>query len=101
MRRAAAFFPLCKTAAFRPPHKDFFMANDILHRRTRIVTLDAADSIATHCRPDDIALLQDDQGWWVHFIADDGASDTYDAPFKTYNEALWAAKAAAEFDSSL
>lgn len=77
------------------------MPNTIVHRRINIITLAPGESIVAHCAPDDIALLQDDSGWWVHFVAEDGSSDTYDAAFASYNEALWAAKAAAEFTSSL
>jgi hypothetical protein len=72
-----------------------------VHRRINIVTLAPGESIAAHCAPDDIALIQDDGGWWVHFVGVEGASDTYDAPFESYNQALWTAKAAAEFSSSL
>lgn len=77
------------------------MPNTITHRRINIVTLAPGESIAAHCAPDDIALLQDEGGWWVHFVGEDGMSDTYDAPFESYNQALWTAKAAAEFSSSL
>lgn len=73
------------------------MATIITHRRTRIVTLAAGESIASACAPGDIALEQEGDGWWTRFVADDGSVDSYDAPFATYNEALWAAKAAAEF----
>lgn len=77
------------------------MATSILHRRTRIVTLAAEDSITSVCQPEDIALVQQGADWWVHFVDSDRGSETYDAPFPSYNEALWAAKAAAEFSSSL
>lgn len=77
------------------------MPTTIIHRRVNIVTLGPGESIAAHCVEDDIALIQEGDGWWVHFVGEDGASDTYDAPFGSYNEAVWAAKAAAEFSSSL
>jgi len=77
------------------------MSTTIVHRRINIVTLDPDEDIATHCGPDDIALVQEGGGWWVHFVGENGVSDTYDAPFDSYNHALWAAKAAAEFTSSL
>ncbi|HEY4542175.1 MAG TPA: hypothetical protein VIG66_07380 [Noviherbaspirillum sp.] len=77
------------------------MPNTIVHRRINIVTLAPDESIAAHCAPDDIALVPEGEGWWVHFVGEDGSSDTYDQPFGSYNEALWAAKAAAEFTSSL
>jgi hypothetical protein len=73
------------------------MATIITHRNIRIVTLEPDDTITEHCGPGDIALEKKDDGWWNHFIGDNGEVDTYDAPFNTYNEALWAAKAAAEF----
>lgn len=77
------------------------MSTTIVHRRIKIVTLDPGESIAAHCAPEDIALVQEGNGWWVHFVGEDGVSDTYDAPFGSYKEAVWAAKAAAEFTSSL
>jgi hypothetical protein len=61
------------------------------------VTLAAGESIADHCSPGDIALVQDDADWWTHFVGEDGAVDSYDEPFPSYNKALWTAKAAAEF----
>lgn len=79
----------------------YFMPTTIIHRRVNIVTLAPGESIAAHCAPDDIALIQEEDGWWVHFVGEGGASDTYDAPFDSHNKAVWAAKAAAEFSSSL
>lgn len=73
------------------------MATIVRHRNTNIVTLEAGEIIAEHCNPGDIALVQEDNGWWTHFIGENGEIDSYDAPFNTYNESLWAAKAAAEF----
>jgi hypothetical protein len=73
------------------------MATIVRHRNTNIVTLEEGELIEEHCKPGDIALVQQDNGWWTHFIGDDGQVDSYDEPFNTYNESLWAAKAAAEF----
>lgn len=69
------------------------------HRNTNIVTLQPGEAIAALCRPGDIALTQDEQGWWTSFVGEDGAIERYDAPFDSYNQALWTAKAAAEFDA--
>ncbi|AIY39713.1 hypothetical protein LT85_0553 [Collimonas arenae] len=73
------------------------MSTAIKHRRINIVTLTVGEAIPEHCGNGDIALVQDDAGWWVHFVDEDGAIDGYDAPFPSYNKALWTAKAAAEF----
>jgi hypothetical protein len=72
------------------------MATIVRHRNTNIVTLEPGEVIAEHCGPGDIALVQQDDGWWTRFIDEDGEIHSYDAPFNTYNESLWAAKAAAE-----
>lgn len=80
--------------------KSFRMPTVLLHRRTRIITLETGELPADHGRPGDIILQQQDDGWWTHFVADDGSLDSYDAPAETYNQALWTAKAAAEFDSA-
>ncbi|HJV54175.1 MAG TPA: hypothetical protein VJ652_22090 [Noviherbaspirillum sp.] len=77
------------------------MATTIKHRKVNIVTLAAGETIADQCRPGDIALAQEGNGWWTHFVGDGGEVDSYDAPFGSYNEALWAAKAAAEFGGGL
>ena len=73
------------------------MASVIKHRGVNIVTLAEGEAIAEHCGDGDIALVQDAAGWWTHFVGADGAIDSYDAPFPSYNKALWTAKAAAEF----
>ncbi|AEK60334.1 hypothetical protein [Collimonas fungivorans] len=75
------------------------MATFIKHRKIKIVTLAADEAIADHCSAGDIALVQDEAGWWTHFVGENGAIDSYDAPFASYNKALWTAKAAAEFSS--
>lgn len=76
------------------------MATTITHRRTRIVTLDTGEEPATHCRPGDIAIQQVDGGWTLWFVADDGSIDGYDEPYPSQKEAMWSAKAAAEYASS-
>ncbi len=73
------------------------MATVVQHRNVNIVLLDADEPIADHCGPGDIAIVASADGWWTHFIGRDGAVDSYDRPYPAYNEALWAAKAAAEY----
>lgn len=76
------------------------MPTTLSHRRVNIVTLTQGETISEHCRAGDIALVQDEKGWWPHFVGEGGLSDTYDEPFPSYNQALWAAKAAAEYASA-
>lgn len=71
----------------------------IQHRRINIVTLQPGETVAEQCRPGDIALVQDGEGWWTNFVGENGEVDRYDIPFDNYNKALWAAKAAAEFSA--
>lgn len=73
------------------------MATIVKHRNTNIVTLAPREPIAGNCSAGDIALVEENGGWWTHFVGEDGTIDSYDEPFASYNEALWAAKAAAEF----
>ena len=73
------------------------MASVVKHRKVNIVTLAAEEPIAQHCKPGDIAICAAADGWWTSFIAQDGSIDSYDIPYPSYQEALWAAKAAAEF----
>lgn len=73
------------------------MPTVVRHRKVNIVVLDSGESIAMHCKPGDIAISAAPEGWWTSFVARDGAVDSYDQPYGSYNEALWAAKAAAEF----
>ena len=73
------------------------MASIIRHRRVNIVVLEAGEAVEGHCGPGDIAISAAADGWWNSFVASDGSIDRYDRPYPTYNEALWAAKAAAEF----
>ena len=73
------------------------MATVVSHRRVNIVVLDDGEAIADHCRAGDIAIAAAADGWWTSFVGEDGEIDSYDQPYASYNEALWAAKAAAEF----
>jgi hypothetical protein len=72
----------------------------IKHRGVRIVTLEPGDTVTGHARPGDIMIEQKADGWYVHFIADDGSVDSYEDPFDSHTTALWSAKAAAEFQAS-
>jgi hypothetical protein len=73
------------------------MATIIKHRKVNIVVLAADEPIADHCGPGDIAISAAADGWWTSFVGADGSIDSYDIAYDTYNEALWAAKAAAEY----
>ncbi len=73
------------------------MAMIIRHRQINIVVLGVGEDLFAHCKPRDIAIVPDDTGWWTKFIDADGNVDSYDIPYPSYNAALWAAKAAAEF----
>ncbi|MRW88681.1 hypothetical protein GJ699_01620 [Duganella sp. FT80W] len=73
------------------------MADIIKHRKVNIVILAQDEEIGGHCREGDIAILSDAAGWWIKFIGADGHIDCYGDPYPSYNEALWSAKAAAEF----
>lgn len=69
----------------------------ITHRGTSITTLSGSQSVDTHCAPGHIAILEQGDGWWLYFVDEDGNVDGYESPFASHAEALWAAKAAAEF----
>ncbi|MYM74000.1 hypothetical protein GTP56_17605 [Duganella sp. FT134W] len=73
------------------------MADVIKHRKVKIVVLAAGEEIGAHCREGDIAILADSTGWWIKFVGAGGHLDCYGDPYPSYNEALWSAKAAAEF----
>jgi len=73
------------------------MATVCKHHNVNIVALDADEALAAACRPGDIAIVAAADGWWLRFVGADGHVDSYDAPHPSYLEALWAAKAAAEF----
>ncbi|WP_279222906.1 hypothetical protein [Stutzerimonas kunmingensis] len=76
------------------------MATTITHRRTRIVTLDAHEDPATHCKPGDIAIKEEAGGWGLWFVDEDGNVDGYGEPYPSHKEATWSAKAAAEYASA-
>ena len=71
----------------------------ITHRGITITTLAASDAIETHCAPGQTAIREQGDGWWLYFADEDGNIDGYDSPFASHAEALWAAKAAAEFSA--
>lgn len=73
------------------------MANRIKHRKVNIIVLEQGEDIAAHCGEGDIAILSNDEGWWIKFVGAGGHVDCYGEPYPSYNEALWSAKAAAEF----
>ena len=75
------------------------MSTVVKHRKINIVTLEADEKILDKCGPGDIAIVKNSDGWWTNFVGEDGAIEGYDMPFETYNKALWAAKAAAEFEA--
>ncbi len=71
----------------------------IIHRGIRIATLAAGQSVETHCAPGQTAIREQADGWWLYFVDEEGKVDGYDSPFSSHAEALWAAKAAAEFSA--
>lgn len=73
------------------------MVTVVRHRKVRIVVLEAGEDLAVECRAGDIGIVSDSAGWWVKFVGDGGQVDCYGIPYPSYNEALWSAKAAAEF----
>lgn len=73
------------------------VATVIVHRKIRIVLLAAGEAIADHCRPGDIAIVSESDGFRAHFLAADGSIDAWEQPYASELEALWSAKAAAEF----
>jgi hypothetical protein len=73
------------------------MATVITHHGVNIVLLDDNEEIAGLCTPGDIAIVTDASGWWLKFVGEGGQVDCYGEPYPSYNEALWSAKAAAEF----
>ena len=77
--------------------KEGRMATIMRHRKVKIVVLEQNEQIASECGAGDIAIVVDNAGWWVKFIGAGGEVDCYGIPYPSYNEALWAAKAAAEF----
>lgn len=75
------------------------MASRLRHHQTTIVTLEAGEAIAAHCRPGDIAIVSQSDGWWTYFIGEEGEVESYDIAFASYGQALGTAKAAAELDA--
>ena len=73
------------------------MATVVKHRKINIVVLEQNEQIADQCRQGDIAIVVDAAGWWIKFVGEGGHVDCYGVPYASYNEALWSAKAAAEF----
>ena len=77
------------------------MVTIVRHRNINIVHLAPDEPIRQHCQPGDIALVAEQGGGWsLHFYGQGGAIDSYDRPYASEKEALWAAKAAAEFGFS-
>jgi len=75
------------------------MSATLVHRGVAIVSLAPHQEVRDHCRPGQSAICERADGWWLYFVDEDGAVDGYDSPFASYTEALWAAKAAAEFSA--
>ena len=73
------------------------MTTVVKHRGVKIVVLGAGEQLLQVCKAGDIGLIEDEQGWWIKFIGDGGTIDCYGQPYPSYNEALWTAKAAAEY----
>lgn len=73
------------------------MAKVIKHHGVDIVVLEDGEAISGLCGPGDIAIVSDAQGWWLKFVGEGDSVDCYGEPYPSYNEAMWAAKAAAEF----
>ena len=71
----------------------------IIHRGITIATLTADQAVETHCAPGHTAIREQGDGWWLYFVDEHGTVDGYDSPFASHAEALWAAKAAAEFSA--
>ena len=71
----------------------------ITHRGITITTLASTQDVAAHCAPGQTAIREQADGWWLYFVDEDGKVDGYDSPFASHAEALWAAKAAAEFSA--
>ncbi|MFT5534766.1 MAG: hypothetical protein ACI8WM_001323 [Burkholderiaceae bacterium] len=73
------------------------MATLIVHHTIHILTLASGENLAGKGNEDDIVLQELPDGWWVHFIGENGTITSYDTPFSSYGSALGTAKAAAEF----
>ncbi|MBI3230717.1 MAG: hypothetical protein HYZ45_11230 [Burkholderiales bacterium] len=73
------------------------MATLITHRKVKIFVLAPGEDVAANTCASAIALVPEGDNWWTKFIAADGEITSYDQPYPSYKQALWAAKAAAEF----
>ena len=73
--------------------------HSIIHRGITIATLNPNQDVARHCAPGHTAIREQGDGWWLYFVDEDGTVDGYDSPYASHSEALWAAKAAAEFSA--
>ncbi|MGK5037840.1 hypothetical protein [Janthinobacterium sp. LB3P118] len=71
----------------------------VIHRGITIATLASTQDVAAYCAPGQTAIREQADGWWLYFVDEDGKVDGYDSPFASHAEALWAAKAAAEFSA--
>ncbi|HEY8605638.1 MAG TPA: hypothetical protein VIM12_00830 [Noviherbaspirillum sp.] len=72
------------------------MATQTTHHGIRIFTLEEGERILDHCGNNDIAIVQDEDGWWTYFVGEDGEVEGYDEPFDSLRRAQGAARAAAE-----
>ena len=97
IRRGLRIHCLIVYRAAGPQKGRFSMVSVVRHRKVNIVVLEQNEQLASHCAAGDIGIISDDAGWWVKFVGEDGQVDCYGDPYPSYNEALWAAKAAAEF----
>jgi hypothetical protein len=74
-------------------------SNAIIHRGITISILTAGEEIETRCAAGHMAIREQADGWWLYFVDEDGSVSGYDSPFASQKEALWSAKAAAEFSA--
>lgn len=72
------------------------MASETTHHGIRIVTLDPGENVLDHCGGNDIAIVNQDGGWWTYFVGEDGEVEGYDEPFDSLRRAMGSARAAAE-----
>ena len=75
------------------------MTITLRHYGVKILTLESDEAIDDVCEPGDIVLEHNAEGWWTRFVTDAGEVESYDEPFKSYQKAMWTAKAAAEFQA--
>lgn len=72
------------------------MATQTTHHGIRIFTLAPGESVLDHCGRNDIAIAEEDDGWWIWFVGEDGEVEGYDEPFGSLRQATGSARAAAE-----